>query len=155
MKTLFRGLLHINAARKAVVVHLMRWQQLFPKIFPCSYPFFTHLKYIFIAGMSWKLTQVKQKLTWLTFVRSKEDNPLGPVPSNISLHGYPLWSISKHLLLLGCILISKWGLRPNIRVQAFAPHNNNGENIIGSLFYKNYHIRIVTLEFIYIIVEIK
>ena len=71
--------------------------------------------------MSWKLTQVKQKLTWLTFVRSEEDNPLGPVPLNISLHGYPLWGISKHLLLLRRILISKWGLRPNIRVQAFAP----------------------------------
>ena len=33
--------------------------------------------------------------------------------------------------------------------------NNNGENIIGSLFYKNYHIRIVTQKFIYIIGEIK
>ena len=40
---------------------------------------------------------------------------------NISLHGYSLWGLFKRLLLLGCILINKWGLRPNIRVQAFAP----------------------------------
>ena len=32
LKTLFRGLLHINAARKAIVVHLMQWQQLFPTV---------------------------------------------------------------------------------------------------------------------------
>ena len=63
LKSLFRGLLHINAARKAAAVHLMRWQQLFPKIFPCSYHFLTHLKSIFVAGISWKITQVKQKLT--------------------------------------------------------------------------------------------
>ena len=63
LKTLFKGLLHINAVRKAAVVHLMRWQQLFPKIFPCSYPFLAHLKSIFVAGISWKFTQVKPKLT--------------------------------------------------------------------------------------------
>ena len=34
---LFRGLFHINAARKAAVMHLMRWQQLFPQIFLRSY----------------------------------------------------------------------------------------------------------------------
>ena len=117
-------------ARKAAVVHLMRWWQLFPKIFPCSYPFFTPLKPIIVAEMSWKLTQVKQKLTWLTFVRSEEDNPFGSVPSNISLYGNPLWGLSKHLLLLGRILVSKWGLRLNIRVQAFAPHNSPSKILI-------------------------
>ena len=61
LETLFRGLLHFNAAKKAAVVHLMRWQQLFPKIFPCSYPFLAHLKHIFIVGISWKVTQVKAK----------------------------------------------------------------------------------------------
>ena len=63
LKTLFRGLLYINAARKAAVMHLMQWQKPFPKIFPCSYPFFMHLKSIFVARISWKITQVKQKLT--------------------------------------------------------------------------------------------
>ena len=66
---------------------------------------------------------VKQKLTWLTFVRTEGDNPLGPLPSNISLNNHPLWGLSKHFLLLGRIFVSKWGLRPNIKVQAFAPHN--------------------------------
>ena len=73
--------------------------------------------------MPWKITQVKQKLTWLTFVRSEEDNPLGPVSSNIFLHDHPLWGTSKHFLLLERILVSKRGLKPNIRAQAFAPHN--------------------------------
>ena len=58
LKTLFRGLLHINAARKAAAVHLMRWWQFFPKI--CLYPYHlrTRLKSIFIVGISWKITQV-------------------------------------------------------------------------------------------------
>ena len=58
LKTLFRGLLHINAARKAAAVHLMRWWQLFPKIFLYSYHLRTRLKSIFIVGISWKITQV-------------------------------------------------------------------------------------------------
>ena len=122
METLFRGLLHINAARKVAVVHLMRWWQLFPKIFLCSYPFLAHLKSIFVAGTSWKVTQVKAKFTWLTFVRSEEDDSLGLVPFNISLYNYLPWGLSQYFLLLGRILVSKWGLRPNIKVQVFAPH---------------------------------
>ena len=58
LKTLFRGLLHINAVKKAAVVHLMRWWQLFPKIFLYSYHLRTHLKSIFIVGISWKIAQV-------------------------------------------------------------------------------------------------
>ena len=58
LKILFRGLLHINAARKAAAVHLMRWWQLFPKIFMHSYHLRTRLKSIFIVVISWKITQV-------------------------------------------------------------------------------------------------
>ena len=58
LKILFRGLLHINAARKAAAVHLMRWWQLFPKIFMYSYHLRTRLKSIFIVGISGKITQV-------------------------------------------------------------------------------------------------
>ena len=58
LKTLFRGLLHINAARKAVAVHLMRWWQFSPKIFLYPYHLRTRLKSIFIVGISWKITQV-------------------------------------------------------------------------------------------------
>ena len=70
-------------------------------------------------------SQAKAYLTDIRQVRggSEEDNPLGPLPSNISLHDHPLWGFSKHLLLLGHIFVSKLGLRPNIKVQAFAPHS--------------------------------
>ena len=40
LRTLFRGILHINAARKVAAVHLMRWWQLIPKIF--LYPYLLH-----------------------------------------------------------------------------------------------------------------
>ena len=93
----------------------------FPKIFLCPYHLLTHLKSIFVAGISWKITQVKRMPTWLTFVRSEEDDPLGLLPSTLSLHDHSLWGLSIHLLLLGRIPISKWGLRPNTKVQAFAP----------------------------------
>ena len=93
----------------------------FPKIFLYPYHFLTRLKSIFIAGISWKITQVNRMPTWLIFVRSEEDDPLGLLPSTLSLHDHLLWGISSHLLLLGRIPISKWGLRPNIKVQAFAP----------------------------------
>ena len=55
---LFRDLLHINATRKVVAMHLMRWQQLFPKIFLYPYRLRTCLKSIFIVGVSWKITQI-------------------------------------------------------------------------------------------------
>ena len=58
LKTLFRSLLHINAARKATAVHLMQWWQLFSKIFLYPYHLHTRLKFIFIVGISWKITQI-------------------------------------------------------------------------------------------------
>ena len=87
------------------------------------YHFLTHPKSIsiFVVGISWKITQVKQMLTCLTFVRSEEDGPLGPLPSNLSLPDHLLWGLSNYFLLLRCIFVNKWGLRPNIKVQAFAP----------------------------------
>ena len=90
MKVLFRGLLHINAARKAAVVHLMRWWQLFSYIFLCYYPFPVHLKSIFTARASWKVVQDKTKFTLLTFVRSEEDDPFGPTPLDTYLLYYLL-----------------------------------------------------------------
>ena len=61
LRTLFRGLLHINVARKVAAMHLMRWWQLFPKIFLYPYLLRTCLKSILIFGVSWKITQV----TWM------------------------------------------------------------------------------------------
>ena len=93
----------------------------FPRIFPCSYHFLAHLKSIFTTGTSWKITQVRWMLTWLAFVKSEEENPLGLLLSILSLLNHLLWGLSSCLLLLGRISIGKWGLRPNIKVQAFAP----------------------------------
>ena len=121
LRSLFKGLLYINAARKVVAVHLMRWCQLFPKIFSYLYPLRTCLKSILIIGVSWKIAQVTRMLARLIFVRSKEGNLLGPQPSALSLHDYLLWGLPSHLLLLGCIPVSKQGLRPNVQIQAFAP----------------------------------
>ena len=121
MKTLFRGLLHINAARRAAAVHLMWWWQLFPKIFLYPYHLRTRLKSIFIVGIFWKIIQVTWMLAWLIFVRSEEDDPLGPRLSTIFWRDHLFWDLPSRWLILGCIPISKWGLRPNIRVQVFAP----------------------------------
>ena len=90
LKVLFRDLIHINVARKTAVVHLMRQWQLFPQIFLCSYLFPIHLKSIFTAGASWKVTQVKTKFTLLTFVKSEEDDLFGLMPLNIYLLYYLL-----------------------------------------------------------------
>ena len=121
LRILFRGLLHINAARKVAVVHLMWWWQLFSKIF--LYPYFLHtcLKSILIVGVSWKIIQVTWMPAQLIFVRSEEGVLFGPRPSTLSRRDYLFQGLLSHLLLLGCILISKQGLRPNIKIQAFAP----------------------------------
>ena len=84
LRTLFRGLLHINAARKVAAVHLIRWWQLFPKIFLYPYRLRTCLKSILIVGVSWKITQVTRMPVGLIFVRSEEDDLLGPRPSTLS-----------------------------------------------------------------------
>ena len=107
LKVLFRGLLHINAAMKAVVVHLLQWWQLFSQIFLCSYPFLVHLKFIFIAGVSQKVIQGKTKFTLLIFVRSEEDDPLGPTPLDTYLLYYLLRDLSSCFLLLGHIIIKE------------------------------------------------
>ena len=58
LRTLFRGLFHINAARKVAAMHLMRWWQVFPKIFLYPHHLRTCLKSIFIVGVSQKITQI-------------------------------------------------------------------------------------------------
>ena len=68
LRPLFRDLLHINAAKKVAAVHLMRWWQLFPKIFLYPYLLRTCLKSILVVGVSWKIAQVTQMLARLIFV---------------------------------------------------------------------------------------
>ena len=84
LRTLFRGLVHINTARKVAAVHLMRWWQLFPKIFLYPYLLCTCLKSILIVEVSWKTTQVTRMPARLIFVWSKEGDFLGPRPSTFS-----------------------------------------------------------------------
>ena len=84
LRTLFRGLLHINAAKKVAAVHLMRWWQLFPKIFLYSYLLHTCLKSILIVGVSWKITQVTRMPARLIFVWSEKGDLLEPQPSTLS-----------------------------------------------------------------------
>ena len=76
LRPLFRSLLHINVVRKVAAVHLIRWWQLFPKIFLYPYLLRTCLKSILIVEVSWKITQVTRMPARLIFVRSEED--LGP-----------------------------------------------------------------------------
>ena len=121
LKVLFRGLLHINAARKAAVVHLMRWWQLFSQIFLCSYPFPVHLKSIFNNRSSSKVVQGKTKVTLQIFVRSKEDDPLEPTLLDTYLLNYLLRGLSSCFLLLECIIIKEWDFKPNTKAQVLAP----------------------------------
>ena len=58
LRTLFRGLLHINAVRKVAAVHLMWWWQFFPMIFLYPYRLRTCLKSIFIVEVSQNITQI-------------------------------------------------------------------------------------------------
>ena len=104
-------------------MHLMRWQQLFPQIFLCSYPFPVHLKSIFVAGASWKVVQGKTKLTLPTYVRSEEDDPFRPTPLDIYLLYYLLWGLFPYFLLLGRIIINEWDLSPTQRLKFLPPHH--------------------------------
>ena len=104
-------------------MHLMRWQQLFPQIFLCSYPFPVHLKSIFVAEASWKVVQGRTKLTLLTYVRSEGDDPLRPIPLDIYLLCYLLRGFFPCFLFLGRFVIKKWDFKPNAKAQVLAPTN--------------------------------
>ena len=47
--SLFRCLLHINAARKMVTVHLMQWQQLFLRSFGLSHLPFKSIRHVLLS----------------------------------------------------------------------------------------------------------
>ena len=128
----------IYAARKTAVVHLMRQQQLFPQIFPCSYPFLVHLKSIFTAGASWKVTQIKTKFTLLTFVRSEEDDPFRLMPLNIYLLYYLLWGFSQCFLLFGRVIVKEWDFKPNTKDQALAPTGCISYSLVSTIVSKLY-----------------
>ena len=136
--------------RKVAAVHLMRWWQLFPKIFLYPYRLRTWLKSIFIVGVSWKITQITRMSAWLVFVRSEEDDLLGPRPSTLSWRNHLFWDFSSHLLLLRCIPICKWGLRPNIRIQAFALTSWMSYEMIRNFYFLFFNELLLNILFIFL-----
>ena len=127
-------------------MHLMRWQQFFPQIFLCSYPFPVHLKSIFVAGASQKVAQSKTKLTLLIYVRSEEDDPLRSTPLDIYLLYYLLRGLFPRFLPLGRIIIKEWGSSPMQRLKFSPPHPSSH---IIFIFYFNQIIQIVKRMFNY------
>ena len=120
LRPLFRGLLHINAVRKVVAVHLMRWWQLFPKIFLYPYLLRTCLKSILIVRVSWKITQVTRMLARMIFVRSEE-----VTSSNLSPPLFPYATIysgtSPVIYSSSDASPSANRARSNVQIQAFSP----------------------------------
>ena len=86
------------------------------------------MKSIFTAGASWKVAQDKTKFTLLTFVRSEEDDPLGPTPLDIYLLYYLLRGLSPRFLLLGRVIIKKLDFKLNAKVQALTPTMEMSKN---------------------------
>ena len=70
--SLFRCLLHINAARKVVTVHLMRRQQLFFRYFGLSYFSFKSIGYVLLSWASWKVPLVVGMQIWGMLVMSEK-----------------------------------------------------------------------------------
>ena len=87
------------------------------------------MKFIFTAGISWKVIQGKTKVTLQIFVISEEDDPLGPTPLDTYLLYYLLRGLSPCFRLLGRIIIKEWDFKPNVKAQVLAPtiapHNSN------------------------------
>ena len=66
-------------------------------------------------------SKVRRSFTLLTFVRSEEDDPLGPTPLDIYLLYYLLRDLSPCFLLLGRIIIKEWDFKPSANAQILAP----------------------------------
>ena len=78
------------------------------------------------------------KLTLLTYVRSEEDDPLGPTPSDIYTLYYQLRGFLSWFLVLGRIIIKVWDLSPTQKLKFLLPHSFNLQKI---LFRFNLNIR--------------
>ena len=75
------------------------------------------------------MSRVRRSFTLLTFVRSEEDDPLGPTLLDTYLLYYLLQGLSSCFLLLGRIIIKEWDFRPSAKAQVLAltitPQNFN------------------------------
>ena len=86
---------------------------------PCAFEVYLR-RWSFLEGGTGKT-----KFTLLTYVRSEEDDPLGPTPLGIYLFYYILRDIFPCFLLLGHIVIKKWDFKPNAKAQVLAPTTIN------------------------------
>ena len=66
-------------------------------------------------------SKVRRSFTLLTFVRSEEDDPLGPTPLDTYLLYYLLRGLFPCFLLLGRIIIKEWDFKPSAKAQVLAP----------------------------------
>ena len=57
----------------------------------------------------------------MIYVRSEEDDLLGPTPLDIYLLYYLLRGLFSYFLLLGRIIIKEWDFMPNAKAQVLAP----------------------------------
>ena len=109
--TLFRGLLHINAARKAAVMHLMWWWQPFFRYFELSSlsrvqeTYFNHLT----IHLVW-VYRVRGEVPPRTFF------PLSPNDEACKVDHL------SHVSLLGLVSVLEQGLRPNTLFLDHSPH---------------------------------
>ena len=78
--SLFRCLLHINAVRKVVTVHLMRWQQLFLRSFGHSHLSFKSIGRILLSWTSWKVPLAVGIQIWGMLAMSERIFILGRSP---------------------------------------------------------------------------
>ena len=62
--SLFRCLLHINEARKVVIVHLMQWQQLFLRSFGPPHLPFKSIGHVLLSWASWKVPLAVKIQIW-------------------------------------------------------------------------------------------
>ena len=85
---------------------------------PCASEVYLHC-WNFLEGYP---SQDKVHFTDIRQVR--EDNPLGLMPLNICLLYHLLWGLSQCCLLLGRVIISEWGFKPNAKAQVLAPTIN-------------------------------
>ena len=60
-------------------------------------------------------------VTLQIFVRSEEDDSLGPTPLDTYLLSYLLRGLSSFFLLLGHNIIKEWYFKPNAKAQILAP----------------------------------
>ena len=98
--SLFRCFLHINADRKVVIVHLMRWHQFFLRSFRLSHLPFKSIGHVLLSWASWKVSLPIGMQIWGMLAMSERIFILGH-PSMCFL---PTGSYAGPLLYIGNLL---------------------------------------------------